>query len=121
MLSFLQNGQKVILSVTVENNSCVVSAKAAIFFAAGTERISLSCSSFYVHAITKNLNGNFTADDLLREAREMAANTDKVATILAHASNKNKSYWKRLMRKGCLLTPQKAKELGLANDILECK
>lgn len=102
------------------NMSCVNSA-AIIIFAAGTERICAPCSSFYVHSVTKNLSGEFTADDLLREAREMTANTDKVATILANAGNKNKSYWKRLMRKGCLLTPQKAKELGLINDISECK
>ena len=100
------------------NMSCVNSA-AIIIFAAGTERISLPCSSFYVHSITKELNGNFTADDLLREVREMSANTDKVANILAGISNKNKSYWKRLMRKGCLLTPQKAKQLGLVNGILQ--
>ncbi|MBQ6297226.1 MAG: ATP-dependent Clp protease proteolytic subunit [Selenomonadaceae bacterium] len=107
-------------TIRTVNISCVNSA-AIIIFAAGTERISLPCSSFYVHSITKNLNGNFTADDLLREAREMAANTNKIATILADASNKNKAYWKRLMRKGCLLTSRKAKELGLVNDISECK
>lgn len=102
------------------NISCVNSA-AIIIFAAGDERIALPCSSFYVHAITKNLNGNFTAADLLREAKEMSANTDKVATILAHTSNKNKFYWKRLMSKGCLLTSHQAKELGLVNDISEYK
>ena len=104
--------------VRTVNMSCVNSA-AIIVFAAGTERISLPCSSFYVHSITKNLNGNFTAADLLREAKEMLTNTDKVATILANTSNKSKNYWKRLMRKGYLLTPQKAKEIGLVNDILE--
>ena len=102
------------------NISCVNSA-AIIIFAAGTERICLPCSSFYVHSVTKNLNGNFTADDLLREVKEMSANTEKIASILESASNKNKSYWKRLMRKGCLLTAQKAKELGLANGISEHK
>lgn len=106
--------------VRTVNTSCVNSA-AIIVFAAGTERISSPCSSFYVHSITKNLNGNFTADDLLREAKEMSTNTDKVATILANISNKSKAYWKRLMRKGCLLTSQKAKEVGLINDILEYK
>lgn len=106
--------------VRTVNISCVNSAS-IIIFAAGTERISLPCSSFYVHSITKNLNGNFTADDLLREAKEMAANTDKVATILAGISNKSKSYWKRLMRKGILLTSQKAKELGLIDDISGCR
>ena len=102
--------------VRTVNTSCVNSA-AIIVFAAGTERISLPCSSFYVHSITKNLNGNFTAADLLREAKEMSTNTDKVATILANTSNKSKAYWKRLMRKGCLLTSQKAKELSLVNNI----
>ena len=106
--------------VRTVNTSCVNSA-AIIIFAAGEERISLPCSSFYVHSITKELNGNFTADDLLREAREMLANTNKVATILAQTSNKNKSYWKRLMKKGCLLTSKKAKKLGLINDISEYK
>ena len=102
------------------NISCVNSA-AIIIFAAGTERISLPCSSFYVHSVSKHMDGDFTADDLFREAREMTANTDKVAAILANTSNKNKSYWKCLMKKGCLLTSQKAKELGLVNDISKCK
>ena len=102
------------------NISCVNSA-AIIIFAAGDERISLPCSSFYVHSVTKTLNGDFTAADLLREVKEMSANTDKIAKILADVSNKNKSYWKRLMRKGCLLNAQKAKELGLVDDISEHK
>lgn len=100
------------------NISCVNSA-AVIIFAAGEERVSLPCSSFYIHSITKNLNGNFTVDDLLREAKEMMADTDKVAEILAHTSNKSRAYWKRLMRKGYSLTSQKAKELGLVDEISE--
>lgn len=106
--------------ITTVNISCVNSA-AVIIFAAGTERICLPCSSFYVHSVSKNLNGTFTAADLLREVKEMSANTDKIASILESASNKNKSYWKRLMRKGCLLTPQKANELGLVNVISNYK
>ena len=65
--------------------------------------------------------GDWRTRIVLREVKEMSADTNKVATILANISNKNKSYWKRLMRKGCLLTAQKAKELGLVNDISECK
>lgn len=107
-------------TVRTVNISCVNSA-AIIIFAAGTERISLPCSSFYVHSVSKNLNGNFTAADLLREVKEISANTDKIAEILAAVSNKNKSYWKRLMRKGCLLTAQKAGDLGLVNAISEYK
>ena len=107
-------------TVRTVNISCVNSA-AIIIFAAGDERISLPCSSFYVHSVTKTLNGDFTAADLLREVKEMSANTDKIAKILADVSNKNKSYWKRLMRKGCLLNAQKAKELGLVDDISEHK
>lgn len=106
--------------VRTVNISCVNSA-AIIIFAAGEERISFPCSSFYVHSISKNLNGNFTVADLLREVKEMTANTEKVATILSDVSNKNKAYWKRLMKKGCLLTAQRAKELGLVNVISEHK
>lgn len=105
-------------TIKTVNISCVNSA-AIIIFAAGTERICLPCSSFYVHSVSKNLNGDFTAADLLREVKEMSANTDKIASILESASNKNKSYWKRLMQKGCLLTAEKAKDLGLVNDISE--
>lgn len=111
-----------LLDCTVRTvNTSFVNSAAIIIFAAGDERISLSCSSFYVHAITKNLNGNYTAAELLREAKEMSANTEKVATILAQTSNKNKTYWKRLMCRGYLMTSPRAKELGLVNDISEFK
>ena len=100
-------------------NTSYVNSAAIIIFAAGTERVSLPYSSFYVHSITKNLNGDFTADDLLRETIEIQATTDKVAGILADVSNKNKSYWKRLIKRGKLLTPQKAIDLGLVNRILK--
>ena len=102
--------------VRIVNTSCVNSA-AIVVFAAGTERICLPCSSFYVHSITKNLHGSFTVNDLQRDIKEMTANTDKIAEILAQTSNKSKSYWKRLMSKGYLLTAKKAKELGLVNAI----
>ena len=117
MFSFLKLLDSTVITV---NMSCVNSA-AILVFAAGSKRISLPCSSFYVHSIRKNLNGDFTAEDLLREVKEMRVNADKVATILAGASNKDKSYWKRLMCKGCLLTSSKAKELGLIHDISEHK
>ena len=54
--------------VRTVNMSCVNSA-AIIIFAAGEERIGLPSSSFYVHSVTKNLDGEFTAADLLREAK----------------------------------------------------
>ena len=109
-----------LLDCTVRTvNMSFVNSAAIVIFAAGEERISLPCSTFYVHSITKNLNGAFTATDLLREVREMTANTDKIATILANISNKNKSYWKRLMREGRLLTSKKAMQLGLVNNIAE--
>lgn len=106
--------------ITMINISCVNSA-AVVVFAAGDKRIALPSASFYVHSVTKHLNGDFDIRDLSREIREMSANTEKIASILSLSSNKNKSYWKRLMGKGYLLTPQKAKELGLVNDISECK
>lgn len=98
-------------------NTSVVNSAAIIIFAAGKKRVSLPYSSFYIHSVTKELNGIFTADGLLREAREMKKNTEKISEILANTSNKNKSYWKRLMKKGCLLTPQKMMELAFVSEI----
>ena len=100
------------------NISCVNSAS-MILFAAGKERFCLPNASFYVHSITKKLDGIFTSDDLIREAKEIENNTEKVAGILMESSNKNKAYWKRIMKKGCLLTSQKAEKIGLVNMIGE--
>ena len=102
--------------VTTVNSSHVFSA-ANILFAAGDRRRCFSSANFYFHAVTKNLNGNFTAQYLLREAKGLALDSDKIASVLSDISNKNKSYWKRLMRKGSWLSPLKAREVGLVNEI----
>jgi len=98
-------------------NTSIVNSAAIIIFAAGEKRIGLSYSSFYVHSVSKELNGIFTVEDLRREAREMEIHTEKIVEILANASAKNKAYWKKLMKKGCFLTAQKAKEIELVTEI----
>lgn len=102
--------------VTTVNSSHVFSA-AIILFAAGDRRICIPSAKFYFHAVTKNLNGNFTAQYLLREAKEITLDSDKITSLLSDISNKNKSYWKRLLRKGSWLSPLKAQEVGLVNEI----
>lgn len=94
-------------------NTSYVNSAAIIVFLAGDERICLPGSSFYVHAITKQLNGNYSAGVLIKEVREMNANTEKVSSLFEMRTKKNKSYWKRLMRKGQMITKDKALELGL--------
>lgn len=94
-------------------NTSYVNSAAIIFFLAGDERICLPASSFYVHGVTKRLNGIYNAGTLMREVREMNANTEKIANLLEQRTKKNKTYWKRMMRKGQMLTSLKAAEVGL--------
>ncbi|MBQ2951689.1 MAG: ATP-dependent Clp protease proteolytic subunit [Prevotella sp.] len=94
-------------------NTSYVNSAAIIVFLAGDERICLPGSSFYVHSITKHLDGNYCADELIREAREMNANTEKVTSLLELKTNKNKTYWKKLMKKGQMISKGKAFELGI--------
>lgn len=94
-------------------NTSYVNSAAIIVFLAGDERVCLPSTSFYVHAITKQLNGIYSAGALIKEVREMNANTEKVSSLFEMRTKKNKSYWKRLMRKGQMITKEKALELGL--------
>ncbi len=104
--------------VTMINMSYVSSA-AVIVFLAGDERISLPFSSFYVHSISKKLDGNFTITDLDREIREMKLNTNKIIKLLEVSTLKPKSYWKSLMSKGSVIAAEKAVKVGLIQYIKE--
>lgn len=98
-------------------NTSFVNSAAIIVLLAGYERVCLPGSSFYVHSITKKLNGVYDAISLIREVQEMSANTDKIARLLELSTKKNKSYWKRLMCKGHIITSEKALELGLVHSV----
>lgn len=94
-------------------NTSYVNSAAIIVFLAGNERICPPTSSFYVHSVTKRLEGVYNAGSLMREVREINVNTDKIATLLEISTKKDKTYWKKLMRKGQMLSAKKAAEVGL--------
>lgn len=98
-------------------NTSYVNSAAVIVFLAGDERVCLHNSSFYVHSVSKKLDGNYTAVELLREVKEMKTNTDKIAELLAENTIKNKAYWKQMMSKGLIITSKKSVELGLSHTI----
>lgn len=98
-------------------NTSYVNSAAVIVFLAGEERVCLHSSSFYVHSVSKRLNGDYTATELMREVREIRTNTEKIAELLADSSKKNKSYWKQMMMKGFIISAKKSIELGLSHKI----
>lgn len=100
--------------VTIINTSYVSSA-AVIVFLSGNERLCLIGSSFYIHTINKNLNGSYCISELKKEIYEMQINTDKILSILELETKKSKSYWRKLMNKGTVLTAKKAYMIGLTN------
>jgi len=102
----------------VTNNISIVNSAAIILYLAGVERYCDYTSTFYVHSVTKKLRGIFEANRLLREAKELKINTDKIVNILSNNTKRSASYWKRLMLKGEIITSQQSIKLGLSTDIL---
>lgn len=100
-------------------NTSFVNSAAIIVYLAGDVRISHSGSTFYIHSISKRLKGNFDAKSLLKEAKEIAVNTDIVATLLEQRTRKNKRYWKTLMSKGNILKAKQAFNIGLVSIIID--
>lgn len=98
-------------------NTSYVNSAAVIVYLAGEERVCLHSTSFYVHSVSKKLNGDYNATELMREVREIRTNTEKIAELLAESSKKSKSYWKQMMRKGFIISAKKAVELGLSHKI----
>ena len=101
----------------ITNNISVVNSAAIILYLAGTERYCDYTSTFYVHSVTKKLRGVFDADRLIREAKELKLNTDRVTKILTENTIPSLSYWRRLMKKGEIISSEQAIKLGLSTQI----
>lgn len=102
----------------ITNNISVVNSAAIILYLVGTERYCDYTSTFYVHSVTKKLRGVFDADRLIREAKEIKLNTERVTKILANNTIPSLTYWKRLMKKGEILSSKQAIKLGLSTQII---
>lgn len=100
-------------------NTSYVNSAAILLFLAGDVRICHSGSTFYIHSIHKRLKGNYNAQMLEREMKEIVANTDVVTTLLEQRTQKSKRYWKGLMQKGCILKAGQAIKYGLASVIID--
>jgi len=100
-------------------NTSYVNSAAVIVYLAGDIRICHTGSTFYIHSISKRLKGNYDFQSLLKEAKEIAVNTDIVATLLEQRTIKRKRYWKTLMSKGSILKAKQAITIGLASSIID--
>lgn len=78
MFHFLRNLDCEIQTV----NTSYVNSAAVLIYLAGDVRICHSGSTFYIHSISKRLKGVYDVQSLLREAKEISANTDIVTTLL---------------------------------------
>ncbi len=100
-------------------NTSYVNSAAVLIYLAGDVRICHSGSTFYIHPIFKRLKGVYDLQNLLREAKEISANTDIVTTLLEQRTKKGKRYWQNMMSKGCILKASQAVKLGLASIIID--
>lgn len=113
--NFLRNLDCRVITV----NTSFVNSAGILIFLAGDERVCLPASSFYVHSVTKNLNGTFTFKDLEREVREIKENTNKILYLLENNTLKPSAYWRVMMQKGAILSAKKAIDLRLAHVLKE--
>lgn len=95
-------------------NSSFVNSAGIIIFLAGDDRVCMPASSFFLHSVTKKLNGEYDAEELEREVKEIRTNTSKITTLLESHTVKKRSYWARLMKIGTILQQNKAIDTGLA-------
>lgn len=98
-------------------NTSYVNSAGIIIYLAGEKRVCRPEASFYVHSVSKKLNGEYDAASLKRELEEINANTGKITGLLERKSKKPGSYWRRMMNKGVIILPDKALQLGLATHI----
>ena len=97
-----------------------VDSAAVIVFAAGTTRICARDAVFHTHPISKELTGPQTADMLLSAAREIHADTERVANYLSRQTTKTSpAEWKSLMSGANTISACLAVKMGLADRIGE--
>lgn len=109
--NFLRNLDCRVITV----NTSFVNSAGILIYLAGDERVCMPASSFYVHSVTKKLNGMFTFKELEREVQEIKGNTQKILTLLEGCSLKSSKYWIAVMARGVVLQADKAIKLGLAH------
>ena len=102
----------------LRNLDCEIQTVNTSYVNSGDVRICHSGSTFYIHSISKRLKGVYDVQSLLREAKEISANTDIVTTLLEQRTKKSRRYWKNLMSKGCILKADQAVKSGLASIII---
>lgn len=98
-------------------NTSVVNSAAIIIYLAGIKRKCYPESTFYIHCISKKLNGEYNADSLQIELKELEINTDIVSLILEKNTTKSARYWKKIMKKGKILSAKESINLGISNYI----
>lgn len=99
-------------------NTSYVNSAAIVIFLAGKKREAFDTSSFYVHSVKRKLRGNYGEDQLISIAKEIRVNTEKIISILTENTHKSRIYWKKMMRKGEILTAEKAYQVGLLSSII---
>ncbi|WP_300939324.1 ATP-dependent Clp protease proteolytic subunit [Bacteroides acidifaciens] len=113
----LYNFLKQLDCCVITNNISVVNSAAILLYLAGDERYCDYTSTFYVHSVTKKLRGIFDADRLIREAKELKINTNRVVKIISDNTLPSSTYWNRLMNKGEIIASKQAIKLGLSTHI----
>ncbi len=99
-------------------NVSSVDSAAVLLFAAGTERICLAESRFYVHEVAKEIvSSTVSLKTLQREMDELTLDSENIAQMLARVTKLTPEEWKSRMSDGWIIDPPTAVEIGLATTM----
>lgn len=91
---------------------------AVLIFSCGEKRIISPNSSIMIHSVSSTMFGGRTAD-LKVESAEVSRLNDKMCHIMAENTGKPKNFYSKRIEKNTdiYMSPEEAKEIGLATDI----
>ena len=102
---------------TLAYNIGKCSSSAVMLFAAARGRVASETSSFYVHPVSKRIDGEQTADSLREVLAELERNTDLTIRFLAWRTGRKEDLWRRDMAHGRTIMARGAMRMGLVDEI----
>lgn len=108
------------IPVTVETvNFGIVDSISVIIFCAGQKRISVPNARFLIHDIFRSINGTLSLSEVqLNEwIKSLKKDRENIVKIISDTTGKSNKRIENLIKKGEVLDPVGAKEIGLVQEI----
>lgn len=97
------------------------SSAAVLLFSSARIRFATSAAHFYVHSVSKTLEGEQTIKMLQKTISELERYTKLTTSFLARQTKREASLWEKDMSRGRVISARGAQRLGLVQGFAEFK